>query len=96
MIFEDVLIPWERVFQYREVEYSAPIVNLMVDYHRMVSACCKSGNFDVCAGVAANLADAIGVARAPHVRAKILVSSKMMVLTKLLPGITSRCTCRRF
>ncbi len=72
MIFDDVFVPWDRVFQYREVEYSAPIVNLMVDYHRMVSACCKSGNFDVCAGVAASLADAIGVARAPHVRAKIL------------------------
>lgn len=72
MIFDDVFVPWEKVFQYREVEYSAPIVNQMVDYHRMVSACCKAGNFDVCAGVAANLADAIGVSKAPHVRAKIL------------------------
>ena len=71
IIFDDVFVPWERVFQYKEYEYSAPIVNMMVDYHRMVSTGCKAGFCDVIVGAAATLADYIGLLRASHIREKL-------------------------
>ena len=71
IIFEDVFIPSERVFLNGEVEFAAMLVERFTCYHRR-SYVCKTGVGDVLIGAAAAVAEANGVARASHVRDKLV------------------------
>ncbi|GAG16692.1 unnamed protein product, partial [marine sediment metagenome] len=46
-IFEDVFVPWERVFMCGEVEYVDEVVNLFGASHRPTTGGCKAGWADV-------------------------------------------------
>jgi len=70
VIFDDVFVPWERVFMYREYEFAAGLVERFASYHRQ-SYACKAGMGDVLIGAAQTIAEYNGVAQAPHVRDKI-------------------------
>jgi 4-hydroxybutyryl-CoA dehydratase/vinylacetyl-CoA-Delta-isomerase len=71
IIFDDVFIPWERVFMDREVEFAATLVERFTGYHRR-SYVCKSGVGDVLIGAAATIADFNGVEKVSHVRDKLV------------------------
>lgn len=71
VIFDDVFVPWERVFMAGEWEFAAPLVERFTAYHRQNYGACKSGNLDVLVGATLALADIHGVARASHVRDKL-------------------------
>ena len=70
-IFDDVFVPWERVFMYREVEFAGRLVEQFASYHRQ-SYACKVGVGDVLIGATACMAEWNGAARASHVRDKIV------------------------
>ena len=70
IVFEDVFVPWERVFLDGEVDYAAPLVERFTAYHRR-SYVCKTGLGDVLIGAAATAADYNGVERASHIRDKL-------------------------
>ena len=72
IIFDDVLVPWERVFMCGEYEFAWPLVNYFSAYHRQSYGGCKTGVGDVLIGAAATIAEYNGVAKASHVRDKII------------------------
>ena len=71
IVFDDAFIPWERVFMDGEYESAATLVERFTCYHRR-SYVCKTGVGDVLIGAAATIADYNGVAKAAHVRDKLV------------------------
>ena len=71
IVFDDVFIPNERIFMDGEYEFAAMLVERFTCYHRR-SYVCKSGVGDVLIGAAATVADYNGVARASHIRDKLV------------------------
>ena len=72
IIFDDVFVPWDRVFMCREHRYSGRLVERFAGYHRQSYGGCKVGVGDVIIGAAAALAEYQGVARASHIRDKLV------------------------
>ena len=71
VVFEDVLVPWERVFMYKEWEFAGDLVEKFAAYHRQ-SYACKSGIGDVLIGATQLIAEYQGTAKASHIRDRIL------------------------
>lgn len=71
VVFDDVFVPWERVFMCREYEFAAELVEKFACYHRQ-SYACKSGMGDVLIGATQTIAEYNGIADVPHVRDKIV------------------------
>jgi 4-hydroxybutyryl-CoA dehydratase/vinylacetyl-CoA-Delta-isomerase len=71
-VFDDVFVPTERVFLDGEVGWSGPLVERFAAYHRQSYGGCKVGVGDVLIGATALIAEMNGVARASHIRDKIV------------------------
>jgi 4-hydroxybutyryl-CoA dehydratase/vinylacetyl-CoA-Delta-isomerase len=70
VIFNNVFIPWERVFLCGEYEFASRQVELFGDYHRHSHGGCKSGMGDVLVGAAAAIAD-YNAASGSHINNKL-------------------------
>lgn len=71
VVFEDVFVPWERVFMFKEWDFSGQLVEQFASYHRQ-SYACKVGVGDVLIGAASAAAEYNGVDRASHLRDKLI------------------------
>ena len=71
VVFEDVLVPWERVFMYKEHAFTGQLVEKFAAYHRH-SYACKVGVGDVLIGAAQTAAEYNGVETAGHIKDKIV------------------------
>jgi len=71
VIFEDVFVPYERVFMDGEWQFSGMLVERFAGYHRQSYGGCKTGVGDVLIGAAAAAAEYAGVERASHVQRKL-------------------------
>lgn len=71
MIFDEVFVPWDRVFLCREHEFGGPLVETFASYHRQ-SYACKAGMGDVLIGATQAVAEFSGIAEQWHVRDKIV------------------------
>ena len=68
-VFEDVFVPWDRVFLCREPQVSGPLALAFVDFHRFTAVSYKLPLLDALVGAAAEIARMNGVARRrPHPR----------------------------
>ncbi len=72
VIYNDVFVPWERVFLCGEYEFAGQMVRTFGSYHRHSHGGCKSGVGDVLIGAAATIADYNGVANVSHINAKLV------------------------
>jgi len=81
MVFDDVFVPWERVFLYKEWEFSGRIPYLFGSSHRQTYGGCKAGVSDVLIGAVSLLAEYNGVDKMPHVRQKLC---DMVALTETI------------
>ncbi|HEY98064.1 MAG TPA: 4-hydroxybutyryl-CoA dehydratase [Dehalococcoidia bacterium] len=70
-VFEDVFVPWDRVFMNGEYDFSIMLVERFAAYHRQSYGGCKPGIADVLIGATASMADYNGVRRASHIRDKL-------------------------
>ena len=70
-IFEDVFVPWERVFMCGEWAYAGQLVELFATYHRHTYAGAKAAMLDLLIGAAALAAEYNGVADARHIQDKL-------------------------
>src|SRR4030042_1397961 len=68
--FENVFVPWERVFMNGETEFTNPLVYRFAAHHRANYGGCKTGLIDVLTGAVAYLTQIQGTAKASHVRDK--------------------------
>jgi 4-hydroxybutyryl-CoA dehydratase/vinylacetyl-CoA-Delta-isomerase len=71
VVFDDVFVPWDRVFMYKEYDFSGDLVEKFAAYHRQ-SYACKAGIGDVLVGATQLIAEYQGTARASHIRDRIL------------------------
>lgn len=71
VVLDDVFVPYSHVFMDGEWEFAASLVERFTAYHRR-SYVCKTGVGDVLIGAAAALADYHGVAKASHVKDKLV------------------------
>jgi len=71
VVFEDVFVPWERVFMCGEYDFAGQLVEQFASYHRQ-SYACKAGVGDVIIGAAQTIAEYNGVEKASHIRDKII------------------------
>ena len=71
VVFDRVFVPWERVFMYKEYEFSTQLVENFAAYHRQ-SYACKVGVGDVLIGATQTAAEYNGVDKASHVKDKIV------------------------
>jgi 4-hydroxybutyryl-CoA dehydratase/vinylacetyl-CoA-Delta-isomerase len=71
-IFDDVFVPWERVFLCGETDLVGILVERFAGYHRQSYGGCKVGVGDVLIGAASLAADYNGTAKASHIADKII------------------------
>ena len=71
VIFDDVFVPWDRVFMCREYAFAGELVEKFAAYHRQ-SYACKTGVGDVLIGAAQTIAEYNGVHKASHIKDKII------------------------
>src|SRR5665647_2581091 len=71
-IFDDVFVPWERVFMNGETDFSTILVERFAGYHRQSYGGCKVGTGDTLIGAAKAIADYNGAAKASHVKDKLV------------------------
>lgn len=71
VIYDDVFVPWERVFMCGEIEFSGELVNRFSAFHRQSHGGCKAGKIDVMTGAALMMMDYNGTSKVSHLREKI-------------------------
>ncbi len=71
-IFEDVFVPWERVFLCGEWEYAGALANAFVQFHRFTAIAYKLPMCELFVGGAALMAEYNGIAGVSHVREKMM------------------------
>jgi 4-hydroxybutyryl-CoA dehydratase/vinylacetyl-CoA-Delta-isomerase len=89
VIFEDVFVPWERVFMCGEIEYSGMIVERFATLHRQNYGACKGGLSDVMIGATALAAQYQGTANASHIKDKLI---EMMHLAETVYAGSIACS----
>jgi 4-hydroxybutyryl-CoA dehydratase/vinylacetyl-CoA-Delta-isomerase len=72
IIFDDVFVPWERVYLCGEIELSGALVERFAGFHRQSYGGCKVGVGDVLIGAAAVAAEMNGVQKASHIKDKLI------------------------
>lgn len=72
VIFDDVFVPWERVFMCGEIEFAVDMVVKFSSYHRQSHGGCKSGKIDCMTGAALTMMDYNGTAKAGHLKQKVV------------------------
>ena len=65
VVFDDVFVPWERVFMCGEIDFSGTLVERFATLHRQNYGGCKGGVSDVIIGATALAAQYQGTAMLP-------------------------------
>ncbi len=84
-VFEDVKVPWERVFMNGEAAMAGPLAKTFVEYHRFTAISYKLPLVDLFVGASHLMAEYNGILRAGHVRDKL---AKLISYAELLRGMT--------
>jgi len=67
-VYDDVFVPWERVFMCGEWEFSLPLMTIFSSFHLMGKCGCRAASMDLSIGATALIADYNGVERECHIR----------------------------
>jgi len=71
IVFDNVFVPWERVFMCGEWQYSMLLAYTFATYHRFTAVAYKIPIVEVMAGCALAMADVNGLANVGHIRGKL-------------------------
>ncbi|HJX03529.1 MAG TPA: 4-hydroxyphenylacetate 3-hydroxylase N-terminal domain-containing protein [Dehalococcoidia bacterium] len=88
-IFDNVFVPWDRVFMCGEYDFSIMLVERFAAYHRQSYGGCKPGVGDVLIGAAAAMADYNGTRKAAHIKDKL---AEMIHLTETMHACGLACS----
>ena len=89
IVFEDVFVPWDRVFMCGEIEFSGMLVERFATLHRQNYGGCKGGVSDIIIGATALAAQHQGTANASHVKDKLI---EMMHLAETVYSGSVACS----
>jgi aromatic ring hydroxylase len=90
-VFEDVFVPWERVFLAGEHDFAGPLALAFVEHHRFTAISYKLPLVDALIGAALMMADLNGIAKAGHVREKLV---QLISYGETLRGLTHYAAIR--
>jgi 4-hydroxybutyryl-CoA dehydratase / vinylacetyl-CoA-Delta-isomerase len=90
-VFDDVFVPWERVFLYKEPKLAGPLALTFVEYHRFTAVSYKLPLLDAFVGGAARIADMNGVGKAGHIRDKL---THLITYAETVRGLTELAAIR--
>ena len=90
-VFDDVFVPWERVFLCREPEKAGAVSASFVEYHRFTAVSYKLPLLDALVGTAALIAEMNGVAKAGHVRDKL---TQLIIYAETVRALTEMAALR--
>jgi len=71
IFFDDVFVPWDRVFMCGETDFTESLVGRVAPTFRCVTSACKCGHRDLLLGGSAVMADYNGIPKASHIRQKL-------------------------
>jgi 4-hydroxybutyryl-CoA dehydratase / vinylacetyl-CoA-Delta-isomerase len=71
IVFDNVFVPWERVFLCGEWQYSMLLAYTFATYHRFTAVAYKIPIVEIMAGIAIAMAEANGIERVGHIRGKL-------------------------
>ena len=80
-VFDEVFVPWERVFMCGEWEFAGRLALVFANYHRHTYCGCKPAMTDIILGATALVAEYNGVPRAPHIQQDL---AELMILAELV------------
>jgi len=81
VIYDDVFIPWERVFMCGEYEFAGPLMNTFAAFHMLTKCGCRSATMELDIGATALIADVNGTGRARHIADYL---TEMMMNTEIV------------
>ena len=90
-VFNDVFVPWERVFLAGEVAFAGPLALAFVEHHRFTAISYKLPLVDALVGSALLMAEVNGIGKAAHVREKIV---RLITYAETLRGLTHQAAAR--
>ena len=89
-IFDDVFVPWERVFLCGEWRYAGVLAKAFVEFHRFTAVAYKTPLLELLLGSAALIADYHGLLGAAHVRDKL---ARLIMYLHTGRGLTTAAAC---
>jgi len=84
-IFDNVFVPWERVFLAGEAAFAGAVANTFVEFHRFTAVSYKPPLLDLLIGASALIADYNGVLNASHIREKL---TRLIIYTETIRALT--------
>src|SRR5919109_674566 len=84
-VFDDVFVPWERVFLNGEWDFAGPLALTFVQFHRFTAVSYKAPLLDFLVGAAELVAEANGIRRAAHGGEKLV---KLIAYAETGPALT--------
>jgi 4-hydroxybutyryl-CoA dehydratase/vinylacetyl-CoA-Delta-isomerase len=84
-VFDNVFVPWDRVFLAGESTFAGPLALAFVEHHRFTAISYKLPLVDALVGAAMLMADVNGIATAGHVREKFV---RLISYAETLRGLT--------
>lgn len=89
IVFNDVFVPWNRVFMCGEWQFSRTQAWMFGVFHRLFGTCHKVISTEQAAGVAALLAEYNGLDRYPHIQEKLA----WLAMHSMLIDVTAKYGC---
>ncbi len=93
IVFDNVFVPWNRVFMCGEIDFSSILVERFATLHRQNYGGCKGGVSDVLVGACALACEYQGTTKASHIRDKL---AEMMHLAETIYTGSVACSAMGF
>ncbi len=93
-IFDDVFVPWDRVFMKGETQFAGTLALTFVQYHRFTAISYKAPILDLLVGAGILMAQMNGVIDASHTREKL---ARLVAYSETVKGLTREAAlhCRK-
>ncbi len=92
-VFQDVFVPWERVFLCGEWQYAGALAKTFVEFHRFTAVSYKLPLVDALVGAAVEIAVMNGIENAGHVRDKLAwLAAYAATVRGLIEQAANSCT----
>lgn len=94
-VFDDVFVPWERVFMCGEWDFAGRLALLFANFHRHTYCGCKPAMTDIFMGATAQVADYNGLAKAKHIQqdlAELIALAELVYAAGIASGVKAQTT----
>jgi aromatic ring hydroxylase len=94
-VFDDVFVPWERVFMCGEWEFAGRLALLFANFHRHTFSGCKPAVTDIFMGATALVAEYNGVPNAKHIQqelAELITVAELVYASGIAAAIKGQIT----